>query len=86
MTQEKMRKMITAIVATAMLLLVILLSVLIYQWITLGTLNRRERKLNQEIARLEQQKEEGTHDAEWYEANMFYLAIEKGWVIQQGDK
>ncbi len=86
MTQDKMRKMITAIVATATLLLVMLLSVLIYQWITLGTLNRREEKLNAEITQLEQQKTEGTKEAEWYEANMFFLAIEKGWVIQQGDK
>lgn len=86
MTQDKMRKMITAIVAAATLLLVILLSVLIYQWITMGVLDRRKEKLEAEIDSLNQQKQEAEMDAEWYEANKFLLAVESGWVYEQGDK
>lgn len=86
MTQDKMRKTITAVVVAATLLLVILLSVLIYQWVTIGVLNRRKAKLETEIGALEQQKQEKQLDAEWYEANKFLLAIENGWVYEQGDK
>ena len=85
MTQDKMRKTITAVVVAATLLLVFLLSVLIYQWVTLGVLNRRKAKLDKEIATLEQQKQDAALDAEWYEANMFLLAVENGWVYAQGD-
>ena len=85
MTQDKMRKIITAVVVAATLLLVFLLSVLIYQWVTLGVLNRRKAKLDKEIATLEQQKQDAALDAEWYEANMFLLAVENGWVYAQGD-
>ena len=86
MTQDKMRKTITAVVAAATLLLVILLSVLIYQWITMGVLDRRKEKLETEIATLIEQKQNAELDAEWYEANMFLLAVENGWVYEQGDK
>ncbi len=86
MTQDKMRKTITAVVAAATLLLVILLSVLIYQWITMGVLDRRKEKLETEIATLTEQKQNAELDAEWYEANMFLLAVENGWVYEQGDK
>ncbi len=86
MTQDKMRKTITAVVAAATLLLVILLSVLIYQWITMGVLDRRKEKLETEIGALQQQKQNAELDAEWYEANMFLLAVENGWVYEQGDK
>ena len=86
MTQDKMRQTITAVVVAATLWLVILLSVLIYQWVTIGVLNRRKAKLETEIGALEQQKQEKQLDAEWYEANKFLLAIENGWVYEQGDK
>ena len=86
MTQDKMRKTITAVVAAATLLLVILLSVLIYQWITMGVLDRRKENLETEIATLTEQKQNAELDAEWYEANMFLLAVENGWVYEQGDK
>ena len=54
MTQEKMRKVITACVSAATVLLVALLSFLIYQWTTIALYNKRIDALEQEIAQLEQ--------------------------------
>ena len=87
MTQEKMRKTITAIVVATTVLLVVLLSVLIYGWVKIGVLNRREEKLQTEINELQEQVSEGEANAAWYEGpGRFWLALEKGWVLEQGDK
>ena len=52
MTQEKMSRMVTGIVVAATLLLVVLFSVLVYQWITIGVLDRRYRDAKAEEAEL----------------------------------
>ena len=52
MTQEKMSRMVTGIVVAATLLLVVLFSVLIYQWITFGVLGRRLEDARAEAAEL----------------------------------
>ncbi len=82
MTQEKMRKIITACVAAATLFLVILLGVLIYQWIKIGVLNSRIDKIEKENARLEESIKAGTKDAEYYESVMGkeWLAFQNNWV------
>ena len=41
MTQEKMRKVITACVSAATVLFVLLLGYLVYQWVTMAILNKR---------------------------------------------
>ena len=87
MTQDKMRKTITAVVAAATLLLVILLSVLIYGWVKIGVLNRREKALESETAALEELNRDEEANAAWYEGpGQLWLAYEKGWVYEQGDK
>lgn len=87
MTQEKMTKLITAAVVAGTTLLVILLSVMIYGFVKIGVLNHRERQLEEDIARLEQQKTEGEADLAWAEGpGKLWLAFEKGWIYQQGDK
>ena len=87
MTQDKMRKIITAVVVAATTLFVILLSALIYGWIKIGVLSNREQKLEQEIAELEQQISAGEADAAWAEGpGKLWLALEQGWIFQQGDK
>ncbi len=87
MTQEKMRKVITAVASAATMLLVVLLAVLIYQWVTMGNQNRDLERLDKEIAELEQQAQENEADAAWYEGpGQYWLAIEKGWILNQGDK
>ena len=73
MTQEKMRKVITACVSAATVLLTVLLSYLIYQWVTIAVCSKRIDKLETEIAQLEQVVAMGKMDAEYYESE-FYLS------------
>ena len=82
MTQDKMRKLIVACAVAATLLLVLLLSVLVYQWIKIGVLNGRIEQIEQENARLEETIEQGEKDAEYYESIMGkeWLAFQNGFV------
>ena len=64
MTKEKMSRMVTGIVVAATLLLVVLFSVLIYQWITFGVLDRRYRDAKAEAAELAARQEELQEDLE----------------------
>ena len=84
MTQDKMRKVITACVSAATVLFVLLLSYLIYQWISLSVLEKREQQLEQEIKELEQQLEDGEIELGFYEMQKDWLAFKNGWV--KGDK
>ena len=72
MTQEKMRKVITACASAATVLLITLFSYLIYQWVTIAIYNKRIDKLESEIAQLEAIVEQGKFDLEYYESE-FYL-------------
>ncbi len=78
MTQDKMRKLITACVVAATALLVFLLSVLVYQWITMGVQARREKQLKEEIAAYEEMLETAENDLEYYQSETYrsYKAIE----------
>jgi biopolymer transport protein ExbB/TolQ len=81
MTQDKMRKMITAGVVAATTLLVFLFIVLIYQWITIGVSNKRIEKLSADNKELEQQIANGEELADYYEGQgRFWLALEQGWI------
>lgn len=82
MTQEKMRKLITAFVSAGTLLLVVLLSVLIYQWIKIGVQTRREEELLSEQQRLQSIIDEGKMDLDYYESVMGkeWLAFQNGYV------
>ena len=82
MTQEKMRRIITASAVSATLLLVFLLSFLVYQWVQIAVYNNRIKKLERENARLEEQLQEGTKDAEYYESifGKEWLAHQNGYV------
>ena len=81
MTQDKMRKIITACVVACTMLLVFLLTVLVYQWITIGVYNKRIQKTQTEIAELTAQAESGEELAKYYEEQgRFWLALEQGWI------
>mgnify|MGYP003458581742 CR=1 FL=1 len=86
MTQEKMRKVIAACVSAATVLFVFLLSYLVYQWVTLAVLDKREKELQAEIQKLQETIEKGTEEAEYYESVLGknWLAIHQGW--QAGDE
>jgi cell division protein FtsB len=82
MTQEKMRRIITASAVSATLLLVFLFSFLVYQWVQIAVYNNRIKKLERENARLEEQLKEGTKDVEYYESifGKEWLAHQNGYV------
>ena len=72
MTQEKMRKFIAACVSAATVLLVTLLSVLIYQWVTMAILDKRIATVEAEIAQLEEAKATAETELEWSQSE-YYL-------------
>ena len=78
MTQEKMGKVITACVSAGTVLLVCLLSFLIYQWITIATLNKKIVKAEAEVAYWTQQCELTEGTAAYYESK-FYLK----WALEE---
>ncbi len=78
MTQDKMRRIITACVSAATILLVFLLGFLIYQWITIGVKNNKIEQVEAEIAALEREIEKAEEDADFY-SSKFYLE----WKIEE---
>jgi len=83
MTQEKLRRVVVAATVAGTTLLVVLLSVLIYQFVTWGVYNKRIEKLEEENAQLEQENEVLEKDLNYYkdEWGRWALAFEKGWII-----
>ncbi len=81
MTEGKMRKTITAIAAATTLLLVILLSVLIYQWISIGVQNKRIEALEERNAYWQQQNAQLQEDLEEYEGQdyIYWAMAEAGY-------
>lgn len=75
MTQDKMRKLITAGVVAATALLVILLSVLVYQWIKIGVYNKRIEETENSIAYWEEQNQTAENDLEYYTSD-YYKKLE----------
>ena len=71
MTQEKMRKTITALASAATLLLVILLSVLIYQWVTISVQKKRIAEAQQSVEYWEKVNEGHENDLEFYESDIY---------------
>ena len=88
MTQDKMRKLITAIVVATTLLLVVLLSVLVYQWITIGVQKKRIAKIRADIAYYEQLNETAQNDLDYYSSDLYKKleAFKLGFINGQGDK
>ena len=82
MTQDKMRRIITACVSAATLLLTCLSLYLAYQWITIAVFNHRIDKLEKENSALEQQIAEDSEYAEYLETPIGkdWLAFEEGFV------
>ena len=82
MTQDEMRRIITACVSAATLLLTCLSIYLAYQWITIAVFNHRIDKLEKENAALEEQIAEDSEYAEYLETPIGkdWLAFEEGFV------
>jgi hypothetical protein len=71
MTQDKMRRIITACVAAATVLLTCLSLFIGYQWITLGVLNQREKALKDDIKKYEAILEKDNKDKAYYESDLY---------------
>ena len=82
MTQDKMRKIITASVSAATVLLVFLVGFVCYQWITMAVLDNRMEKLENENARYEQMNTEMKDELSFLESEMGkdWLAFQEGFV------
>ena len=66
-----MRKVITACVSAATVLLVFLLCFLVYQWVSIGVYNRKIDKVEAKIAVLEAQLEQAETDLEFYQTELW---------------
>ena len=86
MTQEKLRRVVTAAVVAGTTLFVVLLSVLIYQIAVISVYNKRIAKIEDENAALEQSIANKEEDLEYYSSELgkFWLAMEEGFVLGQG--
>ncbi len=78
MTQEKMRKVITACVSAATVLIVFLLSFLIYQVISMAILDKKIEKAQGEVDYWTERVETAENDLDYYESE-FYL----NWALQE---
>ena len=66
MTKEKMQRIVTALTVAATTFVTFLLGVILYQIITIGVLDRREKDLQKMISKAEQTIEEKQLDLEYY--------------------
>ncbi len=85
MTQEKMRKVITACVSAATVLFVLLLGFLVYQWITMAILNKRIAEAEEAVSYWEQQVDENEKNAEYYESDFYRQWAYQEWLALQGE-
>lgn len=70
MTEERMKKTVTAAVVAGTLLAVFLVLVLAYQLITITVQNNRTKKLEQEIARYDKNLSTAQGQLEYYESDL----------------
>ena len=86
MTQEKLRRVVTAAVVAGTTLFVILLSVLIYQWIKISVYNSRIEKLEEENKKIEAEIKDSEEALDYYNSDLgkFWLAMEQGFILGQG--
>ena len=88
MTQEKMRKVIAACVSAATVLLVTLLSVLVYGWVTIAVLDDRIVSAEAEVKYWTELRDNAL-DKEEYVKSDFYLrqaALELHLLLQEKNK
>ncbi len=82
MTQDKLRRIITACVSAATVLLVFLTCFLIYQGITKAVLDKRIDRLEKANAEIEKKNEELLGEAEHWESDLGkeWLAFQNGFI------
>ena len=86
MTQDKMRRIVTACVSACTVLLILLFAYLAYQWIYQNQLDRKIKKLQQEIAYYEVLLEDKSDMLKYYESEYFLDKAYRELAALQGDK
>ena len=86
MTQDKMRRVITAAVSAVTVLLVFLVGFLVYQWITIGVLNDREAKVEEDKAYWEQKVANAESELDKAEAELESGYLYWEYLNLQGNK
>ena len=86
MTQDKMRRIVTACVSVCTALIVILSLWLIGQWIYINQLENKEKKLLSEIAYHESVLENTTDMLEYYESEYYLQKAYRELMEIKGDK
>ena len=82
MTQEKLKRVVTAAAVAGTLVVVCLLAVILYQVIKIVVLNNKIADSEAEISRLEEQRGNSKSDLEYYLSD-YYLEQEAhkyGWI------
>lgn len=86
MTQDKMRKIITACTAAVTTLLVFLLTFLMYQWITIASLNKKIDRTRTEITRQEEILETQKGTLEYYKTEAGLQMLYQKLIELEGKK
>ena len=86
MTQDKMRRIITACTAAVTALLVFLLTFLIYQWVTIASLNKKIDKTRAEITRQKQLLEKQVGTLEYYKTEAGLQILYQQLIELEGKK
>lgn len=66
MNEEKRNKIIAAVTVNAILLVIILFAVMIYQFVVIGTLQAKREKIQTEITQYQNKIDKAEQDLEYY--------------------
>lgn len=87
MTQEKLKRVVTAATVAGTLVIVCLLAVIVYQVIHIAVLNHRIKETEKDINTYETQKETAENDLEYYLGDLYLeQAAREHHFIKPGDK
>ena len=86
MNQDKMRRIVTACVSACTVLFVLLFAFLTYQWIYKEQLDKKEKKLLEEIAYYESLLDDKSDMLKYYESEYYLQKAYQELAALQGDK
>ena len=86
MTQDKMRRIITACASAATALIVLVLCFILHQWITIASLNKKIGKVRAEIAYQEQLLETQVGTLEYYKTEAGLQMLYQKLIELEGKK
>ena len=85
MPENKLKRMIVGVTIAGTLLLVVLFSVIIYQFVSMGVKSHQIDKMQEEIESFEQIKDKLGEDLEWYTTDEYkeWIARTHGYVYPE---